>query len=61
MGLLEYMTLRALDLDNVFVDRLREGGLNDLAIQEATKAGLNYKLLTQLANAFESPVPDSLQ
>ena len=55
------MTLQPADIDEKFVEGLREDGLDDLAIREAANVGFHYNLINRVANAFDFPVPRGIQ
>jgi alkylhydroperoxidase family enzyme len=61
LELLEYMTVHPQDIDQELIQKLRNDGLDDLAIREAVNVGFHYNLIDRIADAFDFPVPKGLQ
>jgi hypothetical protein len=61
LGLLEYMTLRPLDIDFPFMKGLWEARLAGPAIREAANVGSHYNFINRVADAFAFPIPDGAQ
>ena len=51
--LLECLTLRPMELNGPFVQRLREDGLGDLAMREAANIAFHFNMINRLADAFD--------
>ena len=52
LRLLECLTLRPMELDESFVQKLRQDGLDDPAIREAANISFHFNLMNRLSDAF---------
>lgn len=53
LRLLECLTLRPTELDETFVQKLREDGLDDHAMREVANVSFHFNMMNRLSDAFE--------
>jgi len=61
LRLLECLTLRPMELDDSFVQGLREDGLDDSALREAANVSFHFNMMNRLSDAFDFGVLDAKQ